>query len=99
MRLARLWRYPVKSMLGESRDSLELNSRGVAGDRLHAVRDSEGKLGSGKDTRRFRHIEGLFPRDRWLTLFEDVGFEATTHASNHSETDYVATIFVGRRPE
>ena len=58
--VARLWRYPVKSMLGEACARLELDERGVKGDRLHAVRDADGNLGSGKTTRRFRHIEGLF---------------------------------------
>jgi hypothetical protein len=58
--VARLWRYPVKSMLGEACERLELDARGVKGDRLCAVRDAEGNLGSGKTTRRFRHIEGLF---------------------------------------
>lgn len=38
---------------------LRLESRGVEGDRLFAVRDSVGKLGSGKNTRRFRQIDGL----------------------------------------
>ncbi len=55
-----LWRYPVKSMLGERREFLHVNTRGVLGDRLYAVRDRDGKLGSGKNTRRFRRIDGLF---------------------------------------
>lgn len=55
-----LWRYPVKSMLGERCEKVELETRGVLGDRLWAVRDGEGKLGSGKNTRRFRRIDGLF---------------------------------------
>jgi uncharacterized protein len=58
--VAELWRYPVKSMLGERCEKVELDSRGVLGDRLWAVRDGEGKLGSGKNTRRFRRIDGLF---------------------------------------
>lgn len=58
--VAKLWRYPVKSMLGEACERLELDARGVEGDRLHAVCDAQGNLGSGKTTRRFRHIEGLF---------------------------------------
>jgi uncharacterized protein len=58
--VAELWRYPVKSMLGERCEMVELDSRGVLGDRLWAVRDGEGKLGSGKNTRRFRRIDGLF---------------------------------------
>jgi len=59
-RIAGLWRYPVKSMLGERCEELLVDARGAAGDRLYAVRDAEGKLGSGKNTGRFRRIEGLF---------------------------------------
>ena len=55
-----LWRYPVKSMLGEECREVELQARGFHGDRLFAVQDAEGKLGSGKNTRRFRLIDGLF---------------------------------------
>lgn len=58
--VVRLWRYPVKSMLGEQRAYLDLNQRGVDGDRRFAIRTVEGKFGSGKSTRRFRHIAGLF---------------------------------------
>jgi len=60
LRVAELWRYPVKSLLGETCDALEFDERGVKGDRLYAIRDSEGKFGSGKSTRRFRRIDGLF---------------------------------------
>jgi len=59
-RVIRLWRYPVKSMLGEECASLDVDARGAVGDRLFAVRDADGKFGSGKTTRRFRKIEGLF---------------------------------------
>jgi uncharacterized protein YcbX len=58
--VATLWRYPVKSMLGEQCDHVELNARGVRGDRQFAVRGADGRFGSGKNSRRFRHIEGLF---------------------------------------
>src|ERR1700731_4525957 len=34
-----LWRFPVKSMLGEQLDELHINSRGVVGDRAWALRD------------------------------------------------------------
>ena len=30
--IKRLWRYPVKSLLGESRTELSIDSRGVVGD-------------------------------------------------------------------
>src|SRR5215470_6773012 len=55
-----LWRYPVKSMRGVRCEHLTLNARGVEGDRLYAIRDADGKFGSGKSTRRFRRIDGLF---------------------------------------
>ena len=55
-----LWRYPVKSMLGEECAAVELDARGVRGDRRFAVRGDDGRLGSGKNSRRHRHIEGLF---------------------------------------
>ncbi|HVX47329.1 MAG TPA: MOSC domain-containing protein [Mycobacteriales bacterium] len=59
MRVDALWRYPVKSMLGERLQRARLEHRGVHGDRLFAIRDTAGKLGSGKDSRRFRRVEGL----------------------------------------
>ena len=56
----RLWRYPVKSLLGESCTELFVDCRGVVKDRWYAISNSQGKFGSGKNTRRFRKIEGLF---------------------------------------
>ncbi|WP_035848006.1 MOSC domain-containing protein [Kitasatospora azatica] len=55
----RLWRYPVKSTAGERLSEVGVDERGLAGDRLYAVRDGEGRLGSGKNTRRFRRMDGL----------------------------------------
>lgn len=55
-----LWRYPVKSILGETVPSLVVDLRGVSGDRIYAISNAEGKFASGKDTRRFRRVDGLF---------------------------------------
>ncbi len=57
--IERLWRYPIKSTGGERLRSVEVDERGLVGDRLYAVRDAEGRLGSGKNTRRFRRMDGL----------------------------------------
>jgi MOSC domain-containing protein len=38
-RVAALWRYPVKSMLGEQTAALEITARGAAGDRAWALRE------------------------------------------------------------
>jgi uncharacterized protein len=58
-KVLRLWRYPVKSMLGERREWFDMNARGVEGDRLFAIRNLDGKLASGKNTRRFFKLDGL----------------------------------------
>jgi uncharacterized protein YcbX len=47
-------------MLGEPCESPDVHPRGVAGDRLFAIRDAHGRCGSGTRTRRFRRIDGLF---------------------------------------
>ncbi len=58
-RVAALFRYPVKSLVGEELEEVDVVRRGVHGDRLWSVRDPDGKLGSGKSSRRFRRMDGL----------------------------------------
>jgi uncharacterized protein len=58
-RVAALTRYPVKSLAGEDLEEVLVEARGCAGDRLWSVRDPDGRLGSGKTTRRFRRMDGL----------------------------------------
>ena len=41
MRLSQIWTYPVKSMVGETVSSCELNDLGIVGDRIWATRDLE----------------------------------------------------------
>ncbi|MDT0203285.1 MOSC domain-containing protein [Nocardioides sp. AE5] len=60
MRVVRVRRYPVKSCAGESLDEVAVEARGLAGDRGWAVGDEDGKLASGKDTRRFRRLDPVF---------------------------------------
>jgi uncharacterized protein YcbX len=59
MKVSELWRYPVKSTGGQSLAELDFDARGVVGDRRWATYDAEGRMGSGKFTRRFRRIDGL----------------------------------------
>jgi uncharacterized protein len=54
-----IWRYPVKSIGGERVESARADAGGVHGDRVWAVQDAAGKLGSGKNSRRFTRILGL----------------------------------------
>src|SRR5881275_2690342 len=54
-----LWRYPVKSMLGEELNATAVTARGLLGDREFALLDAEtGKVASAKNPR------------RWPTLFD-----------------------------
>lgn len=57
--IAELWRYPVKSLQGESATQLLCTDRGVEFDRLWCVKGPDGKFGSGKTTRRFRRMPDL----------------------------------------
>ena len=59
LNVAALHRYPVKSVLGEQLTAVDLDERGVAGDRAWSVRTAAGKLGSGKATKRFEAVIGL----------------------------------------
>ena len=48
--VAALWRYPVKSMMGEELNSCEVTGRGLLGDRQFAVVDrATGKVGGGQE--------------------------------------------------
>jgi uncharacterized protein len=53
-------RYPVKAMGGEALESVEVDGRGLVGDRAYAVVDGDGKLASGKHSRRFRRRDQVF---------------------------------------
>jgi uncharacterized protein YcbX len=53
-------RYPVKSMGGEQLPAVELDGRGVVGDRLYAGVDGDGRFAAGKDSRRFRRRDEVF---------------------------------------
>jgi len=53
-----LWRYPVKSMMGEELNATDVAERGVLGDRAYALVDqSDGKVVSAKNPRKW---PGLF---------------------------------------
>jgi len=49
-----LWRYPVKSMMGEELNSSEVTDRGLLGDRQFAIVDrATGKVGGAKNPRKW----------------------------------------------
>lgn len=60
MNLVEIRRYPVKAMGGESLRSVEVDSRGLVGDRWFSVVDADGRLATGKNSRRFRRYDQVF---------------------------------------
>ncbi len=52
-----LWRYPVKSMMGEELNACEVSDRGLLGDRAYALVDpSNGKVVSAKNPRKWPNL-------------------------------------------
>ena len=52
-----LWRYPVKSMMGEELNATEVTARGLLGDRAYALVDqSDGKVASAKNPRKWPQL-------------------------------------------
>src|SRR5713226_612373 len=52
-----LWRYPVKSMLGEELNVAEVATLGMLGDRAYALVDSsDGKVASAKNPRKWSQL-------------------------------------------
>jgi uncharacterized protein YcbX len=59
-RVVSLWRYPVKSMMGEELSASEVTERGLVGDRQFALRDREtGKVVGAKNPRRWGNFFGF----------------------------------------
>lgn len=52
-----LWRYPVKSMMGEELNAADITQRGLLGDRVYALVDrSNGKVVSAKNPRKWSKL-------------------------------------------
>lgn len=60
-----LWRYPVKSMLGDSPGQLDVDPRGIRGDRAYALWDhASGRVASAKNPRLWQGLLGYRARFR-----------------------------------
>jgi uncharacterized protein YcbX len=55
--VASLWRYPVKSMMGEELNATEVTERGLLGDRVYALVDSsDEKIATAKNPRKWPNL-------------------------------------------
>ena len=105
-----LWRYPVKSMLGEELNSSYITERGLLGDRAYALIDQEtGKVASAKNPRKwgklfdFRaaFIEDPSPPqevDKNILPPVRITFPDGTHilSSNQDNIDHTLSSVLGR---
>jgi uncharacterized protein YcbX len=94
-----LWRYPVKSMLGEELDACEVTERGLTGDRAYALVDAEsGKVASVKNPRKWARLFQC--RAEFLGGSRDVRItmpDGTTLSAAEPEAAELLSTLFGRR--
>ena len=90
MRVLELWRYPVKSLLGERLDAAAVTADGIEGDRRYALYDAE--TGMGLTARRVPEL--LFAR---AALRDDGAPEITLPDGSVAEGDDALSEWLGRR--
>ncbi|MGV0782103.1 MOSC domain-containing protein [Mycolicibacterium sp. XJ775] len=96
MRVESLYRYPIKSMLGESVETLSVNAGGAEGDRKFALIDeSSGRVASAKQARLWRTLLscGAVTEQRRVRIHLPDGSTTTT---DEDGVDDVLSQFVGR---
>jgi uncharacterized protein len=102
-----LWRFPVKSMLGEEVDAADVEAGGVVGDRAYAIRDKEtGKVASAKHPKvwpgllacRAAFVEPPRPGGELPAVRIDLA-DGTSVVSDAQDVDAVLSRFFGRDVE
>ncbi len=102
-----LWRFPVKSMLGEQVDVVEVGEGGIIGDRAYAVRDRQtGKVASAKNPKlwpgllacRAAFVEPPRPGDEHPRVRIDLA-DGDSVLSDAADADAVLSRFFGRDVE
>lgn len=68
MFLAQIWRYPVKSMKGESVQHANLGSDGIEGDRIVQVRNATGKIATARTKPALLRHHGTLGPDATLLI-------------------------------
>jgi uncharacterized protein YcbX len=63
MRVAELWRYPVKSLAGEQLDGVEISAAGIPGDRVVQVHDGRGRIVTSRTSPQLLGLRGTLGPD------------------------------------
>jgi uncharacterized protein len=103
-RIVSIWRYPVKSMLGEELNSSYVTERGLIGDRVYALVDQEtGKVASAKNPRKWGTLFNFYAT--FIDPLKDVENippiritfpDGTQIFSDQSDIDYTLSNVIGR---
>jgi hypothetical protein len=105
--IAGLWRFPVKSMLGEQIEAVDVTEGGVVGDRAYALVDKEtGKVASAKHPKlwpdllrcRASFVEPPRPGEQLPPVRIELA-DGTSVMSDASDVDAVLSRFCGREVE
>ena len=95
-----VWRYPVKSMLGEELKSARITERGLVGDRAYALLDREtGKVASAKNPRKWPSLfkfkaalmESLDPRERVAPVMITLPDGSSVNSEQHNVDRVLST--------
>ena len=104
MTVTALYRYPVKSMLGESLERCRIDEHGVVGDRAYALVDVEtGTVASAKVPRLWGGLFGFSARcigepDRAAPPPVEITFpDGSVHHSGDADIDDALSATIGRR--
>ena len=85
-----LWRYPVKSMIGEQLTVTAVTESGLFGDRAYALRDtSDSKIATAKNPRKWPNLFD-YRAARWRSNSRHEAAERAYHTSgrHHYSTEH-----------
>lgn len=98
--IASLWRYPVKSMMGEELRSTQVTEKGLLGDRACALLDTEtGKIVSAKNPKRWPNMFAFHARFEDLSSSSDIRItlpNGTKVVSNDADANATLSEALGR---
>ena len=98
--LVSLWRYPVKSMMGEELRSTKITTKGIHGDRASALVDIEtGKIVSAKNPKRWPNMFSFRSRFEDITNTNEIRItlpDGTTVKSNDSNVNSILSGALGK---
>ncbi len=99
-----LWRYPVKSMLGEQLESVSVTLKGVLGDRAYALWDCETeRVASAKNPKKWAKLLELQAKfaetpstDKSMPSVKFTLPDGTSPTSDNAEIDLILSQLLGR---